>query len=103
MPGSRDGVEGLRGVPEVIDVEDSFGIGQMKRFESIINASLGRPEVGDAGRGGDACANKHDDFVYLAAFDQVGDVFDISHFVTAECLNILLMMVVIHRWRGLRF
>lgn len=91
MSGTRDGVEGLGGVLEVLDVEDGFGIGQSKGLEPVIDATLRRSEVGDAGRGGDACADKHNDPVHLAAFDEVGDVFDICHFVSAQGLSLMIV------------
>jgi hypothetical protein len=52
----REGVEGVGVLPEVADVEDGFGVGEVQALKVCVEAGGGRAEVGDAGGGGYSCA-----------------------------------------------
>lgn len=85
------GIERLRGVAEVRDVEGRLGIGEMELRQLRVEARVRGPEIRDAGRDGDASAGEDDDVAGLAGCDQIGDAVNsrggLAHFVDRLVFN----------------
>lgn len=76
MSSAGDCVEWFGGVPEVVEAEDCFWVGEVELLEFAVEACCWGAEVGDSCGGGDSRAYEEGYAGGLAGFYEVGDCFD---------------------------